>query len=149
MTLPARALITAVCLLIWAGPAAAQSVVETRQQGMRLLQDSVNRLLVLESADPATYRPREVAEQFYIMTEVLKSVSRLFPNSRDAQGSRASPAIWQLRRAFDRLFIEAQRQSDKGFVAARRMGGARPAVKAALSEVVQTCTTCHTQFLRN
>tara|TARA_R110000787_G_scaffold16622_29_gene50983 strand:+ start:7589 stop:8038 length:450 start_codon:yes stop_codon:yes gene_type:complete len=149
MTLPGRTLILAICLLVSAGTATAQSVVETRQQGMQLLQNSVNRLLVLESADPAAYRPREVAEQFYIMTEVLKSVSRLFPNSRASHGGRASPVIWQLRRNFDRLFIEAQRQSDKGFVAARRMGGARPAVKAALSEVVQTCTTCHTQFLRN
>ncbi|MEQ8709497.1 MAG: cytochrome c [Rhodospirillales bacterium] len=139
----------AVCLLIWSIPAAAQDVVETRQQGMQLLQDSVNRLLVLESAPPAAYRPQEVAEQFYIMTEVLKSVSRLFPNSRSSRGGRASPVIWQLRRNFDRLFVEARRQADAGFVAARRMGGARPAVQAALSEIIQTCTSCHAQFLKN
>jgi len=144
-----RFLIPVLCLLIWSAPASAQTVIEIRQQGMRVLQSAVNRLLELETAPPAAYRPNDVAEQFYIVREVLPSLNQLFPNSRSARGGRASPVIWQLRRPFDRLFVEAQRRAAEGFTAARRMGGARPAVQSALKGLTQTCATCHNQFIRN
>ena len=60
-----RALIIAAALaagLALAAPARAQGVVELRQQGMQVLQQSMDMLITLESAPPAAYRPRDTPE---------------------------------------------------------------------------------------
>lgn len=136
-------------LLLSALPARAQGIVELRQEGMRVLQASMDRLILLERAPPAAYRPREVLEMLFRINNVLPGLKRLFPDSRSAQGGRASPVIWQLRTAFDRQFDDAIEHADRAMELAKRLGTARQNMREELGGLARACNACHRQFLLN
>ena len=126
---------------------AADGLVATRQQGMRVLQTSMERLVLLEQAPPARYQAREVAEHIFRITQVLPSLKRLFPDTQAARGGLASPAIWQLRSAFDKIFDDAEQAAENALTGARRLGKARPLVRESLAALGRSCNSCHNSFL--
>ncbi|MEQ9329484.1 MAG: cytochrome c [Rhodospirillales bacterium] len=135
--------------LALAAPARAQGIVELRQQGMQIMQQSMDRLIALEQAPPAAYRPREVLEMLFRINNVLPGLKRLFPNSPTARGGRASPVIWQLRTVFDGHFDEAIQHADRAMEMAKRLGTARQIMREELGGLARACNACHTQFLLN